>query len=192
MTHNHSFHPVNPVEITPRDVSWFGALLLAFFGALGVLIFFRGASLVTVGTFLSAAWLISLIFNRADSKGHLLGVVLPAVCLAIGGSVTGGIQPLLVASVVWATGGLLGLLVLTWPGFGRHVYVGWMQAALPIGWTVSHLVLAIAYYLVLTPAGLIMRLCGHDPMQRNFESEVETYWSKHNPIDDTARYFRQF
>ena len=39
---------------------------------------------------------------------------------------------------LWAVGGAGALLIWIAPGAGRQLYVGWMLAAVPIGWTISH------------------------------------------------------
>jgi hypothetical protein len=62
----------------------------------------------------------------------------------------------------------------------------------PIGWTVSHLLLAAIYYLAIAPIGVIMRVCGYDPMQRRFDRNAETYWKRRQDRDDTKRYFKQY
>jgi hypothetical protein len=92
---------------------------------------------------------------------------------------------------VAAAAGLIGLLC---PGLMRVVYVVWMAAAFPIGWLVSHLLLAAIYYLVITPIGVIMRVCGYDPMQRRFDRQAKTYWKprEDQDKDDTKRYFKQY
>jgi hypothetical protein len=78
------------------------------------------------------------------------------------------------------------------PTWFRYVYIGWMYAAFPIGWTVSHLVLGATYYLLFTPIGLIMRLFGRDTMQRKFDPTASTYWIVRKERTDADRYFRQF
>ena len=42
------------------------------------------------------------------------------------------------------------------PPLRRWNYFGWLSAAFPIGWTLSHLALAATYYLVLTPIGVLL------------------------------------
>ena len=87
------------------------------------------------------------------------------------------------------TVGPIGLLV---PALMRPIYVTWMVAAFPIGWTVSHLLLGAIYYGVFTPIGLLLRAAGNDPMKRKLEPEAPTYWTEHRTGDDPAKYFRQF
>jgi hypothetical protein len=85
--------------------------------------------------------------------------------------------------------------VIGWlvPVFMRLVFVGMSYLAWPIGFVVSHIVLAAVYYLVLTPIGLIMRLFGYDPMRRGFDREAASYWvERPAAAAEPRRYFRQF
>jgi fumarate reductase subunit D len=95
------------------------------------------------------------------------------------------------AQVFWVIVAAGGLGIM-WPALLRPVYLMWMALALPIGWTVSHLLLAAIYYLVMTPIGLLMRLFHYDPMQRRIDREAESYWMPHDSGTDAASYFRQF
>jgi hypothetical protein len=98
------------------------------------------------------------------------------------------------ALVLWALAVVVPAVGWTAPRFMRLVYVGMSYLAWPIGFVVSHLVLAAVYYLVLTPIGLFMRLLGHDPMARRFDPTASSYWHR-RPETHTmgpGRYFRQF
>ena len=95
-------------------------------------------------------------------------------------------------AVVGAVAALVGLPGLLLPQIMKPIYVVWMTAAFPIGWTISHLLLGVIFYGVVTPIGLTLRLFGYDPMNRKFEPEAKTYWSE-RPVDtDTSRYFRMY
>jgi len=87
---------------------------------------------------------------------------------------------------------IIGGLGLAVPAAVKPIYVGWMIAAFPIGWTISHLLLGAIFYLLITPVGLLIRALGHDPMKRKFEPEATTYWSEHRTGGDPSSYFRQF
>jgi hypothetical protein len=99
-------------------------------------------------------------------------------------------QTLWYAMVPVAVAGVI-LVFIAQPGV-KYIYMGWMYAVFPIGWTVTHLVLALVYYLVLTPIGLAMKLFGYDPMQRTIDKSAPSYWTEHDPSGEPARYFRQF
>jgi hypothetical protein len=85
-------------------------------------------------------------------------------------------------------GGVLGAVA---PRLLKWIFVGWIVAVFPIGWTVSHLLLGFIYFFVLTPTGLILRGLGHDPMNRSFDRGAKTYWTTHDQAP-VAQYFRQF
>ena len=93
---------------------------------------------------------------------------------------------------IWIVGGLLAVLYWLVPALRRPVYVGWMHAAFPIGWTVSHTLMAAVYYLVITPIGLIIRAAGRDPLLRRFDRSAPTYWVSRQSTGGARRYFRQY
>ena len=93
---------------------------------------------------------------------------------------------------VLALGALVTLVYYAVPPLRRWVYLAWMYAAFPIGWVVSHVVLAAVYYLVVTPIGLALRAAGRDPLNHQFDRSAPTYWVPHDPGTDVKRYFRQF
>lgn len=61
----------------------------------------------------------------------------------------------------------------------------------PIGGVVSRALLAIAYFLVLTPLALVFRLIGRDELVRRRPSNVTTHWSEKEQPSDPRSYFRQ-
>ncbi len=74
----------------------------------------------------------------------------------------------------------------------RYVYVAMSVAAYPIGFVVSHTVLAAVYYLLFTPMGLVFKLIGRDALERRLDRESATYWQPHPAANSTDRYFKQF
>jgi hypothetical protein len=113
------------------------------------------------------------------------GAIVAAILLRRLESQTPAVAVFIVSSTIGAIG-------LAAPTLIRSLYVVWMALAFPIGWTVSHLMMLAVYYLVLTPIGLAMRLCGRDPMQRRFDRGAQTYWLPRTPRKDLKNYFRQF
>jgi len=93
---------------------------------------------------------------------------------------------------VWATVAAVSVAGLIWPRLMRPIFVAWIVAAFPIGWTVSHLLLAAVYYLLITPLGLVMRLVGRDKLQMRFDKSATSYWIPRPPPPPVSRYFRQF
>jgi hypothetical protein len=98
-----------------------------------------------------------------------------------------------VAKVLWVLAVAVPVAGWIFPSFMRLVFVGMSYLAWPIGFVVSHVVLALVYYLVFTPIGLVMRVIGYDPMKRRFDPEAATYWIARDPkASEAKRYFRQF
>jgi len=96
-----------------------------------------------------------------------------------------------VAVVLWVSAVLIPVVGWVVPAFMRLVFVGMSFAAWPIGFVVSHVVLAMVYYLVVTPIGLVMRMVGYDPMTRG-SSGSETRWVPRSGNRQAESYFRQF
>ena len=130
--------------------------------------------------------------NRDPSAKDLLwfGVLLAIFIGVVGALVR--VEAPEAARVVWSAGGALVVVYALMPPLRRWVYLGWMYAAFPIGWTVSHVLLAAIYFLVFTPIGLLLRLGRGDPLERRFDRSAATYWAEHRPGADVRRYFRQF
>ncbi len=73
----------------------------------------------------------------------------------------------------------------------RRLYVGLAYATFPIGYVVSAVALAVIYYAVLTPLGLILRVGRHDPLQRRSGARADSYWHRRPGPRTPASYFRQ-
>jgi len=91
---------------------------------------------------------------------------------------------------------LLGLVIFicsrTSPKLIRLIYLGLSYATLPIGFAVSFVVLAVFYFLILTPLALFFRLIGRDLLGLRFNTQAKTYWTKRSESATLERYFRQF
>jgi len=135
-----------------------------------------------------------LEINRNPSRRDLawFGLVLFLFFLVIGGVLGRALASDVARYVAWAAGAILALAYYAVPGWRRPMFVGWMYAAYPIGFVMSHLLLGVVYFGVVTPIGLLMRAMGHDPMTRRFDRSATTYWVERQQVSDVKRYFRQF
>jgi len=77
------------------------------------------------------------------------------------------------------------------PPVGRALYKAWMGLALVLGTIISPVVMALIYFLILTPIGLALRLAGRDALQRRSRGQ-ESYWAKIQHRTDVRSYERQF
>jgi hypothetical protein len=96
------------------------------------------------------------------------------------------------AAVLAALAMALGPLGLVRPRAVRGVFVGWMMLAFPIGWIVSHVVLAFVYYGVFTPVGWFQRRLGRDALLLRRPRSGETCFRTRPQPADVRRYFRQY
>jgi len=99
-------------------------------------------------------------------------------------------------SAWWAFAGLggfcglasaLGLVALV-----RPVYVGLTLVGWPIGFVVSHVLLATIYLLMFTPMAIVFRLTGRDPMRKKPHGKVDSYWIVREKQRSPASYLRLY
>jgi len=74
----------------------------------------------------------------------------------------------------------------------RCIYLGMVAVTLPIGLVVSLVLMALIYFGLITPLGLIFRLIGRDVLKRRFDPAAQSYWTAHEQTTQMDRYFRQF
>ena len=87
---------------------------------------------------------------------------------------------------------IMGLVGVVWPKAIRPIFVVWMAVAFPIGWTVSHVLLALVFYALFAPLGLVFRLIGRDRLRRRRPRKLATYWVSKPQAPATRQYLRQF
>jgi ABC-type uncharacterized transport system permease subunit len=64
------------------------------------------------------------------------------------------------------------------PGLLRPVEKVWMKIAEALGFVSTRVILAVAFYLIILPFGLVIRILGRDLLSLKIEPDAETYWSK--------------
>ena len=94
--------------------------------------------------------------------------------------------------VILSVGILIFLCSLISMKLTRIIYLGLILLTFPIGYIVSFLVMTLFYFLIITPIGLVFRITGHDPLDRNFDQTAKSYWQKRQSPDKLDRYFHQF
>jgi hypothetical protein len=94
--------------------------------------------------------------------------------------------------VLWWLGAVVGTVGLAVPWAVRPAYVLAMGLALPIGWVVGHVVLAVVYFGVFTPVAIVFRRRGRDALQRDFDGSADSYWVDRKPRASDKSYLNQF
>ncbi|UCE24589.1 MAG: hypothetical protein JSU74_00635 [Candidatus Zixiibacteriota bacterium] len=85
---------------------------------------------------------------------------------------------------------VLGLAVpiLLWP-----IHKVWMSLAIVLGWVMTRLILAVLFYLVFTPIGLVARIFGKKFINTAVDREADSYWIVKEKLSiDKADYEKQF
>jgi hypothetical protein len=89
-----------------------------------------------------------------------------------------------------SAGAIVGTLGLLKPEAIRPLFVGLIAVTFPIGWLVSHAMLAVLFYGVFTPIGLFFRLIRRDALRMRAFGEGSTYWQRKRAAD-LRSYLRQ-
>ena len=115
-------------------------------------------------------WLVVFLGMAAWRWGH--------------GNVGLATQGLAAVAVVVGAAGLLS------PTLMKPIWIAWMVAAFPIGWTISRVVLGAIFFLVVTPLAVVFRLMGRDALRLR-RTEVSSHWVSKRRAGDLREYFRQ-
>ncbi len=114
-----------------------------------------------------------------SSSDRSFGVVMTVVFSAI------GLWPLLETGDVrlWSliVAGGFALLALVRPVTLAPLNRAWFKFSLLLGRVVTPIVMAIIFFLVVTPTGLLMRVFGKYPLRLKFEPQAKTYWIDREP-----------
>lgn len=136
--------------------------------------------------------LLDLRVNPSEGELRWFGLLVLAVFGLVGGIVLWRVESLPAAAALWGTGSLFSAVYYAVRGLRLPLFRLWMVAVYPIGWTISHLGLALVFYLGITPIGLVMRLFGFDPLQRRIVENAESYWTRRRRSGSEERYFRRY
>jgi len=134
--------------------------------------------------------LLDIDRNPSPKTLRTFGLLL-ALFLAIAGVLAWHREAGLAARILWGAAIIVPGIYFAWPAIRWPFYMTWITVVFPIGWLVSHLLLAVIFYGLVTPWGLGMRLLGRDPMHRKRDPRATSHWRPLRLDSDPARYFRQ-
>ena len=135
--------------------------------------------------------MIAIQWNPSTKQlRQFAGIWFPAFCGLVGWSIGHKTGHWSEVEIGWVLAGLLSVGGLVLPALIRPIFVGLILLTFPIGWVVSHLLLGLIFYGVVTPIGLILRISGHDPLQLKKPSG-NSVWKTSVGKTDATRYLRQ-
>ena len=95
-----------------------------------------------------------------------------------------------VAPALLGVGALLVLLGLIFPRSLTLPNRAWMALAGALSFISTRIILAIVFFFVVTPIGLIKRLTGWDPLRRRADSQ-DSYWQPYSERQRDARHYEK-
>jgi len=135
--------------------------------------------------------MIAIQWNPSTKQlRQFAGIWFPAFCGLVGYSIGHKTGHWSEVEIGWGLAGLLSVGGLVLPALIRPIFVGLILLTFPIGWVVSHLLLGLIFYGVVTPIGLILRISGHDLLQLKKPSG-DSAWKTSVGKTDATRYLRQ-
>lgn len=70
------------------------------------------------------------------------------------------------------------VLGLVAPPVLKPVFVLWMKLAVVLNWIMTRVFLGFAFYVLITPTRVCLRLFGDDPLKRAWKAPGESYWEE--------------
>ncbi len=111
-----------------------------------------------------------------DSKGlREFGLTTGAIVLVLFGGLLPWVFEFTYPVWPWVVGAVLGLWAVLAPATLKPVYRLWMRLGLLLSRVTTPLIMGLVFFVIILPAGLLMRLFGKDPMARGFDDEASSY-----------------
>ncbi len=129
---------------------------------------FGWIALVGFGALAALAWLEWGLFAGG------LGAARPWVAAGLGG-----------------LGALSALFSLVYPRANRALYVTLSVIGYPIGFVVSHAILALLFFGMFAPMAIVFRIIGRDALRRRTRP-AGSQWQKARPPRPKSDYFKQY
>jgi hypothetical protein len=81
---------------------------------------------------------------------------------------------------------------LVFPRANLPVWIGLAVVTFPIGFVLSYLIMGLLFFGIITPAGVLLRVVGKDPLERRWLPDASSYWVDARPQRPKSSYFKQF
>jgi len=114
--------------------------------------------------------------NIKSGKPELkeFGVTMAAILIVIGDIALWRERP--TAIYLLGLGAALGALGLFKPDVLKPLQKAWMGLGVVLGFFVSRIIMAVLFYLIITPVGFIMKLFGKDILDQRIDKNKTSYW----------------
>ncbi len=92
--------------------------------------------------------------------------------------------------VLWSAGAVLAVAAFI-PGLRRVAYLTVYLPTSILGYVISNVILALMFFLIITPLGILLRLMGKDVLQQRRQKN-STQWTPVKGVKTEDSYYRQF
>ena len=133
--------------------------------------------------------LVEMNWNPTDRQLRQFGMI-SLVALPLLGAFWGWGNVSVIA-VTAAIGAVLAIVGWVYPRGLKPVFVGLTLVTIPIGMVVGELAMAVVFFGLIVPIGLVFRLIGRDSLQRKLDRQADSYWQPKKQPRDAAAYLRQ-
>jgi len=130
--------------------------------------------------------------RRKFARSLVLGFPVVAILLLLAGRWHTGAWHLKVPLMIGGVGVCAGLLLLAIPQIALPFYVAWYFVGACVGIVLGNLLLASAFYVLITGIGLLKRAFGRRPIQRLPDRTASSYWREAERPSDPQRYYSQY
>lgn len=117
--------------------------------------------------------------KSGDAELREFGVTMAAILVVIGDVALWRGRPF--ALYLIAVGIILGAAGMLAPRALKPLQKAWMALGLVLGFFVSRVIMAVLFYVVITPIGLIMKLLGKDVLDERIDKGRASYWHEIPP-----------
>ena len=135
--------------------------------------------------------MIAVDWDPSARKLRQFGAIATVVLLAAAALAHARGRAVPLQAVPLAIGVVVGTLAIVRPHRLRLAYVLLAYAVYPIGWVVSHAILLVVFYGVITPLGMLARLARSDLLEIEPRARDRSYWHPRTRRRDKASYLRQ-
>jgi len=137
--------------------------------------------------------LVSLNLKPSNKQLRDFGLIGLCMCSAIGLLllVLGKIPPKGLV-ILFLTGLVMFVLSRISAALIKPVYMAMVILTFPIGWIISHLVMGLFFYVVVTLIAVLFKITGRDALCRKFDPQADTYWTPYKNKRSAKDYFHQF
>ena len=129
--------------------------------------------------------------DRSPRALRRFGIVLGSALLLLGGLLlwrhhrSAGLALVSISALFVVIAGLAPLLL-------KWIHGPWMILSLALGWVMSRTLLTLAFFLIVTPIGLLQRLFGKRPLEIAVRTGASSYWHPRTAQPSPADYEKQF